>query len=160
MSRIGFTLSGIERQLLTSLARSNAEITLSSMRMATGHKINSAGDNPAAFVRLSGLQSQLSNVSATMTNITAAGGMVTQIQSALTGIQTQLGIIRTELMKDVNHTLTPDQRAASQNAIDAAITQINNLAGTQIDGKTPLSGAANYYFSGLESEPSRRRSSA
>ncbi len=150
MSRIGFTLSGVERQLLASLSRSNANIALSTLRMATGHKINSAGDNPSAFVQLSGLQAQLGNVSAAMTNITAAGAMINQVQSAIAGFQTQLGVIRTELLKDVNHTLTPDQRAASQNTIDAAIAQINNLAGTQIYGKTPLSGAANYDFSGLD----------
>lgn len=150
MSRIGFTLSGIERQLLTSLSHSNANIALSTLRMATGHKINSAGDNPSAFVQLSGLQSQLSNVSAALANVTAAGGMITQVQSAISGIQTQLGIVRAELAKDVNHTLTPDQRATSQNTIDAAIAQVNVLAGTQINGKTPLSGAANFTLSGLD----------
>jgi flagellin len=66
-------------------------------------------------------------------------------------VQTQLGVVRTELAKDVNHTLTPDQRAASQNTIDAAIAQINNLARTQIYGKAPLSGAANFDFAGLDS---------
>ena len=151
MSRIGFTLSGVERQLLNSLAQSNANIALSTLRIATGHRINSAGDNPAAFVQLSGLQSQLGSVSATMTNITAAGSMISQMQSAISAVQTQLGVIHDELMKDVNHTLTPDQRAASQNTIDAAITQINQLAGTPIGGTAPLSGAANYDFSGLNS---------
>lgn len=150
MSRIGYTLSGVERQLLTSLARSNAQIAMSTLRMTTGHKINSPGDDPSAFVQLSGLQWQMSNASAAMNNISAAGSMVTQMQSAISGIQTQLGVIRTELMKDVNHSLTPDQRAASQNTIDAAIKQINTLAGTQINGKTPLSGAGNYDFSGQD----------
>jgi flagellin len=151
MSRIGNTLSGVERQLLNSLARSNANIAMSTLRMTTGHKINSPADNPSAFVQLSGLQSQLSNASAAMNNITVAGSMITQVQAAISGIQTQLGVIRTELAKDVNHTLTPDQRAASQNAIDAAITQVNKLAATQIYGKSPLSGAGNYDFSGRDS---------
>lgn len=150
MSRIGYTLSGVERQLLTSLSRSNAQIAMSTFRMATGHKINSAGDNPSAFVQLSGLQSQLSGVSAALGNVTAAGSMIAQIQSALSGFQSQLGTIRTELLKDVNHTLTPEQRAASQKTIDAAIAQINKFAGTQIYGKTPLSGGGNFNFSGLD----------
>jgi flagellin len=151
MSRIGYTLSGVERQLLVSLSRSNAQIAMSTLRMTTGHKINSAGDSPSAFVELSGLQSQLSGVSAALRNVTAAGSMVAQVQSAISGFQSQLGVIRTELLKDANHTLTPEQRAASQNAIDSAIAQINTLAGTQIYGKTPLSGAGNYNFSGLDS---------
>jgi flagellin-like hook-associated protein FlgL len=151
MSRIGYTLSGIERQLLLNLSRSDAQIAMSTLRKATGHKINSPADNPSAFVQLSGLQSQLSNVSATLNNIQAAEGMVSQTQDGIASIQTQLGIIRTELLKDVNHTLTPDQRAAAQNTIDAAIKQINVLAGTRYDGKATLSGAGDFTYSGRDS---------
>jgi flagellin len=151
MARIGSALSGIERQLLNNLAMANAEITLSAYRMSTGHKINAPIDDPSTFVTLSGLQSQLGIVTATISNVTAASSMITQTQSALTGIQTQLGNIRTELLKDVNHTLTPDQRAQSQAIIDAAITQINTLAGTSIFGKSVLNGGADYTYSGRDS---------
>ena len=109
MARIGSALTGIERRLLNSLALANAQVTLSSFRMATGHKINAPSDDPSAFVMLSGLQSQLSSVTATLSNATAAGSMISQTQTALGGIQTQLNAIRTELLKDVNHTLTDDQ---------------------------------------------------
>ncbi|MGA2060344.1 MAG: flagellin [Thermoguttaceae bacterium] len=148
MARIGSALTGIERRLLNSLALANAQVTLSSFRMATGHKINAPSDDPSAFVMLSGLQSQLSSVTATLSNATAAGSMISQTQTALGGIQTQLNAIRTELLKDVNHTLTDDQRAQSQAIIDAAIDQINTLAGTSINGKTLLDGAADYTYSG------------
>ncbi len=151
MARIGSALTGIERQLLNSLALANAQVTLSSFRMATGHKINAPSDDPSAFVTLSGLQSQLSSVTATLSNVTAAGGMISQTQTALSGIQTQLGIIRTELLKDVSHSLSDDQRAQSQAKIDAAIDQINTLAGTSINGKTLLSGGADYNYAGRNS---------
>ena len=148
MARIGSALTGIERQLLNSLALANAQVTLSNYRMATGHKINAPKDDPSAFVTLSGLQSQLSNVTVTLSNVTAAGSMISQTQTALDGIQTQLNAIRTELLKDVNHSLSDDQRAQSQAKIDAAIDQINTLAGTSINGKTLLDGAADYMYSG------------
>jgi flagellin-like hook-associated protein FlgL len=151
MSRIGPTLSGIERQLLTSLAASNAQIAMSALRMTTGHKINAASDNPSAFIQLSGLQSQMSNVSNTLGNVTAADGMVSQIKTAVASIQTQLGIIQDELKKDVNHTLTPDQRAEAQNKIDQAIAQISLLAESKISGTTPLSGAADFFYAGRDS---------
>ena len=152
MARIGSALSGIERQLLNSLDLANAQVTLSAYRMATGHKINAPKDDPSAFATLSGLQSQLSNVTATISNVTAAGSMVTQAQSALSGIQTQLGAIRTELLKDVNHSLSSDQRTQSQAKIDAAIDQINVLAGTSVNGATMLNGGANYGYSGRNSD--------
>jgi flagellin-like hook-associated protein FlgL len=150
MARIGSALSGIERQLLSSLALANAEATLSSFRMATGHKINSPSDNPSAFVTLSGLQSQLSTVTAALSNVTAAGSMIAQTHTALDGIQTQLNTIRTELLKDADrlHPLSNAQRAESQAKIDTAIDQINALAGTSINGKTLLGGTGDYIYSG------------
>ncbi len=148
MGRIGVTLSGIERSLLNRLAEANAEVTLSSMRLASGAMINSAADDPSGFVRLSGLQSQLNVVQSTMTNATAAASMVTQTQSAIDSIQTQLASIRTELLTDEDGALTTTQRAAAQATIDAAIQQINTLAGTQIDGRRVLDGSANFSTSG------------
>ena len=55
MGRIGSALTGIERRLLNSLALANAQVTLSSFRMATGHKINSPKDDPSAFVALNAI---------------------------------------------------------------------------------------------------------
>jgi flagellin-like hook-associated protein FlgL len=149
MARIGSAISGIELQLLNNLAAANAEVTLSNFRMATGHKINSPKDNPSAFVTLSGVQSQLNVVTSTLSNVTAADSMVSQTSTTLNSTQSQINTIRTELLKDKNHTLTPDQRAESQAKIDAAINQINSLAGTSIMGKTVLSGSANYTYSGV-----------
>jgi flagellin len=148
MSRIGLTFAGIEMKLLQSLVKSDIQIAASTLRMATGHKINSPADNVSAFTQLSKLQTQMTTVTATLTNATASSSLMTQTQTALSSIQTQLGTIRTELLKDVNHTLTPDQRAESQAKIDTAISTINSLSGTQISGKTPLSGSADYQYSG------------
>lgn len=153
MARIGSGITGIERSLLDSLALSNAQVTLSSYRMATGHKINAPSDDPSAFMILSGVQSQLNTVTATLANVTAAGSMISQTHTALDGIETQLGIIRIELLKDTDedNPLTPDERAAAQAKIDAAIDQINALAGTNINGKTLLAGSADYIYSGRDS---------
>jgi len=151
MGRIGVTLSGIERSLLSRLAEANAQATLSSLRMATGNVINRPSDDPSAFVTLSGFQSRLSTVSNTMSNVTAAGSMVTQTQSTLDGVRTQLNTIRTELLKDETGSLDGTERAAAQANIDAAINQINSLAGTQIDGRRMLDGSADFNVSGRDS---------
>ncbi|MGA2796144.1 MAG: hypothetical protein ABSE63_01065 [Thermoguttaceae bacterium] len=55
MARIGSALTGIERRLLNSLALANAQVTLSSYRMATGHKIKGSSDDPSASVALSAI---------------------------------------------------------------------------------------------------------
>ena len=151
MSRIGASLSGIERTLLNRLADANAAATLSTLRLATGSKINAPSDDPAAFVRLSGLQSQLSKVTATMSNVSAAGSVVSQSQTTLDSIRTQLSLIRTELVKDEGRTLSQADRDAGQVKIDAAIAQINSLASTEINGQRPLDGSGDFVVSGRDS---------
>jgi len=150
MARIGTSLSGIERTLLNRMAEANAAAAVSTLRIATGNKINSAGDDPSGFVWLSGLQSQLSTVRATMSNVTAVGSMVTQTQSTLEDIGDQLAIIRAELVKDedINNPLTAPQRLEAQANIDAAILQINTLASTEIGGRQLLDGSADFSVSG------------
>jgi flagellin-like hook-associated protein FlgL len=150
MARIGLTLSGIERSLLNRLADANAAVTLSSLRMATGHKINYPRDDPSAFVALSSLQAQMSGVTAALSNVTAAGSMVTQTRSTLTQIRTQLNTARTELVKDESHSLSSAQRAECQAKIDAAIDQINTLSGATINGRRVLDGSADYTFLGRD----------
>ncbi|MEE8452527.1 MAG: hypothetical protein V3R99_11455 [Thermoguttaceae bacterium] len=151
MGRIGATLSGIERSLLNSLAEASAAATLSSLRMATGQKINSPRDDPSAFVRLSGFQSRLGIVQTTMTNVTAASSMITQSQSVIDSIRTELNTIRTQLLLDEDRSapLSAADRAAAQTQIDTALDQINSLAMTNIDGRTLLDGSADFTVSAL-----------
>jgi len=148
MSRIGANLSGIERSLLNRLAEANAAATLSSLRMATGSKINSPSDDPSAFVMLSGLQSQLGTLVAAMTNVTAASSMITQVQSTLDSVRTQLEAIHIELIADEDGGLTGAERADAQANIDAAIQQIDVLVATKIDGRRLLDGSADFDVSG------------
>ena len=148
MSRIGAHLSGIERALLNRLADANAAATINSLRLATGQRVNYPRDDPSAFATLSQFQSRLSTVTATMSNVTAASSMITQAQSTLDQIRTQLNTIRTELLTDEDRTLSASERAEAQAAIDAAVSQINSLAATQIDGRRLLDGSADFIASG------------
>ena len=149
MGRIGVSLSGIERALLNRLADANAAVTKSTYRMATGNKINSAGDDPSAFVALSGLQTRLGTVTKTAANVSAAGSVITQTQTALGQIGVQLNNIRTELLADEDGSLTQSQRDEAQANIDAAILAINDIANSEIGGKKTLSGSANFNISGV-----------
>ena len=53
MSRIGATISGIERFLLNHLANVDEAAIQNSVRLATGEKVNKPSDNPAAFFLIS-----------------------------------------------------------------------------------------------------------
>lgn len=155
MSRISAVVSGIELGLLNRLAEANAAAALSSLRLATGKRVNRPSDDPSGFVTLSLLQNRLSRVQATMANLSAATSMLSQTQSAIAGIGTQLTAIRTELLKDEKRSLTPSERAQSQATIDQAIDQINTLANGLIDGRRLLNGSADFHVSGWNSDQVR-----
>ena len=151
MARIGASLSGIERRLLHSLAQSNAAATLNNLHLAEGKRILAPRDNVSAFTALAGMQTQLSTVTATMSNVTSANSLISQTQTAVGQIRTQLELIQTELLKDEGQTLNASERAEGQAKIDAAISEINSLAATNIDGRRMLDGSATYSVQGRNS---------
>ncbi len=149
MSRIGVSLSGMERSLLGRLAEANAAIAVSTLRKSTGRRINMPADDPSGFLALSGLQTRLSDVRNTIQNVSAAGSMVAQTQTAMSDLESQLDTIRTELVKDEDGALTPDERAESQAKIDTAVDAIRDLATTAIGGRRVLDGSAAYRATGV-----------
>ncbi len=148
MSRIGASLSGMERSLLNRLAEANAAATVNVLRLSTGKNVNSPSDNPSAFIAISSLEQQLSVATTVSSNVTAASSLITQTQTAIDGIRTQLNTIRTTLLTDVDGGLSASERAAAQTAIDNAVDEINTLSGTAINGQRPLDGSADYNISG------------
>lgn len=156
MGRIGANLSGIELRLLNKLAEANAAATLNALRLTTGAKINSPSDNPSGFIALSQFQSDLANVNSTLANINAASSLVSQVQLALDQVRTQLNTIRTKALADADQSLTADERAANQAAIDDAITEINRLAASDIAGRRLLDGSANFNIQGASNSQVRQ----
>ncbi|MEQ8791803.1 MAG: flagellin hook IN motif-containing protein [Pirellulaceae bacterium] len=148
MLRIGATLSGFERQLLNQLSQANAAAAVNSLRLATGSKVLRPGDDPSAFVQISHIDAQLSAVRRTIPNVEAASNIAAQSQLAIDQIRTQLSSIRAALLTDEDGGLDAATRAQTQLDIDAAIAEIDELAGVQINGRRLLDGSANFRVSG------------
>ena len=155
MARIGSILSTAERRLLGQLQKINAQTAIASFRLATAKRVNHPRDDPSAFLALSQFQTRLGTVGAAMTNVTAASSRVTQAQDAIGEIRDQLDAVRTELVQDEDRTLSSADRAAAQAAIDEAIDEIDAAAGTAIDGRPMLNGAADYPVAGRNSSQVR-----
>lgn len=142
MSRISGFLATAEMQLVNRLNEANAATALDTLRLAAKKRILAPRDDPSTFITLAGLQTQLNSVVSVMGNATAAHGAVSQASSAIEQIRDQLDTIREELLKD------PSQQGQSQQIIDAAVTQINTLTGTDIGGRQLLDGSANFTMTG------------
>lgn len=150
--RIGASLTGIERQLLNAANESNAAATINALRLATGQKVNSPADDPSAFVQISRLESRLSLINTTLTQIESAANVVAQTQLGLDGVRTELNTIRATLLEDEDQSLTPSERTERQELIDAALTRINEVATSDIEGRQRLDGTADFRYSGGRSD--------
>ena len=150
MGRIGSRMSGIEQTLLNQLAVSQDAIEVGGIRLATGRRINTASDDPTGFVTFKNFETDLSTVNAALANVSVASSIGSQAQLTVDEIRTQLNTIRTKALADADQALSASDRTTNQAAIDAAITQINVLAATQINGRRYLDGSADYQYSGVD----------
>ncbi len=142
MSRISGFLGGAEFRLVNRLAEANAAITLDTLRIAAQRRILAPRDEPSTFLALSRLQTQLNDALASAANVTAASAQITRAQTAIGAVRDQLAAIRAELLKD------PSQQGSSQGVIDAAVAEINSLAGTTIGNRRLLDGSADFSVNG------------
>ncbi len=153
MGLFGVQLTGIQLRILNSLNRAEQAAQQNLLRLSTGKKINAAKDDPSGAVRLSLLESQLVRWTQASTNVSQASSMVSQVQLAVDQIRTQLNTIRSLLLEDADGALSSAQRAANQAQIDQALSQINVLATTEVNGRRVLDGSAD--FDVLGADPSR-----
>lgn len=148
MARISASLSGLERTLLNRLAEARAGSELSTLRLTSGHRITRPADDPAGFIALSNFHTRQAAVRATLANAQSATNVASQAQLTLDRIVTQANLIRSLAAEDEDQQLTSQERADHQQAIDAAVAEIDRLAGTKIDGRALLSGTASPTVSG------------
>ena len=152
MSRIAASITGTERFLLNNIARFDQATLTAAIRLATGNKVNAASDDPAAFIQLSAFQDRLNIVQNMRKNVDAAATIGAQTQLNLGEVRVQVLAIQSALLQDEGQTLTSEARLTNQLLIDAAITQLDKVAKSEISGKRYLDGSVNYRYAGKNSQ--------
>jgi flagellin-like hook-associated protein FlgL len=155
MSRIGATISGLERFFLTHLSRLEQSTIDSAIRLATGQRIHRPADDPAAFLEISGLEHHWRIIQQTQEQVTAATTVGAEAQLTLDELRTQLESIRSALLQDEQGELTAEERTVQQATIDAALADIDDLARTEILGRRFLDGSVNFTYTGRNSSQIR-----
>lgn len=142
--------------LLNQLSSQNNAAFGNALRISTGQKINSAADSPSGIIRLTELQRDLKVVNSTTTAIDLATSVGAQTQQNLDLVRTQLNTIRTSLLKDEDQTLTAPEQLAEQAIIDAAVDELDRIAGLEIEGHRVLQGANDFMTTGFDSSQIER----
>lgn len=120
-------------------------------RLSTGLRINRASDDPSGLVISEILRSQIGSLEQALENSNSASNLVGTADAALTEVSDLLGEIRQSIIFALNTGGTsPDQVAAEQDAVDAAIASIDRIAATTRFGDTQLlNGASRITTSGV-----------
>lgn len=126
---------------LQGLRSANADINNASERLATGLRINKAGDDPAGFGKASALKAQIGSFVQVKKNISGAMSDLDKVGGALTNISDFLVEMRTMAMAAASEN-DAGIRAAYQASFDELRTGINQLAANTKFGDDAVLSAA------------------
>ena len=121
---------------LTSLNKTSNEIGMRQLRLATGSKINSAGDDSAGFTISNKLTATTRGQAQALSNIGDAKSMLTVAEGALGSTMDILQTMKEKAIQAGNDTYGAEERAAIQTQLDALSSEIDDiLGGAEFNGK-------------------------
>jgi flagellin len=115
-------------QLITSLQQTQAALATSLTREATGKRLQSPVDGPAAFAIAANLQVQVAAFNEASQNVQTAFNATNVATGALGATSAILGQLRDLAITGVNDFLSPTDRAALQAQADQLVQQANTIA--------------------------------
>ncbi len=146
MTRIGNYFSSVDLSAQNALNRAVNALAESSLRLSTLARINHGRDDPAGLIALEQLRAELTSLEAADSNAARAASTVDVADSALAQVGDLLNTIQGKLVESASEgTLSPEQRAANQAQIDAALEAIDRIgSSTSIGGRKLLDGSAEF----------------
>src|SRR5688500_7276615 len=136
-------LSSLER-LVARQATFSAASTAFATPFSTDYSDISA--TMSSSIRRSGLSTELNRLNTRLERLGSTSTILGSLRTNLSSIRTQVETIRSYAEADLEGGLTNDERAASQQAIDDAVTEINKLASVKTDGRRYLNASTRWEY--------------
>ena len=136
--RIGSTLSGVDLTPQHNLLQSYNQLNLSSVRLSTMKRINSASDDPAALIAVENMRAELTAINAATDNAARAGGVISTADSAMAQISNLLNTVRGNVVSAASSGRSDAEVAALQMETDAALAAIDRIGSTTSFGGEKL----------------------
>lgn len=130
--------------LQASFGQTQRANATSSQQIATGHRINSAGDDPSGLSILTSLLSQDQGMEQAITNIQSSAGMMQVGQAGADSITQAVQQARGLAVRAADGSLNDGDRAAMNTQMHDLMREINQTAGqATFNGKPLLDGSLN-----------------
>ena len=127
-------------QSLFELQKSNSELGMRQLRLATGNRINRAEDDSAGFSIATKLESRVRGQAQALANIGDAKSMLNIAEGSLGTIQEILMTMKEKVIQGANDTLGSFERGLINSQLNALSTEINSIvSSTTFNGVTIFS---------------------
>lgn len=132
----------LRQMVLDGLTKNTRDQNQAMQQLATGQKLNSLSDDPAAVASLVGLRSESSSNAQFLKNITSLEGSLQVADSTMSSVVETLTTAVTLGVEGANGTLNSTNRQAIALQVQGLQQQMLNLANTTYSGRYLFSGTA------------------
>ena len=129
-TRIGANIAAL--QSMNALMKVNRLIGQGLLRLSSGKRINTVGDDAAGFSLARGLESRRRSLEQAMSNVGGAKNVLSIAEGGYMAIAGILQIIKEKAVQGADDSFSPSQRIAIQGQIDAMVLEINDIVNETI----------------------------
>ena len=129
-TRIGANITAL--QSMNELLRVNRQIGQGLLRLSSGKRINTVGDDAAGFSLARGLESRRRSLEQAMSNVGGAKNVLSIAEGGYMAIAGILQIIKEKTVQGADDSFSPSQRLAIQGQIDAMVSEIDDIVNETI----------------------------
>ena len=130
MMRVGSGLSGIDLLSRNALTRATDMLAQTSLRLATLQRVNRGSDDPAGVIAIGTLRSELEALEQASDNADRVASVVRMVDSGLDQASALIRSIRGSTVAAASGTASPEEVAAHQIEIDAALDALDRIGYT------------------------------
>ncbi len=139
LTRIGANIQAL--QSLNSLGNINTKIANHQLRLATGKRINTAGDDPAGYQLSKSLESRKRGLTAALDNVSNAQNVLNVAEGGYQNIMDILQTVKEKATQAADGNLSSTQRNAINEQVSALMTEIDEIVTqTTFNGNSLIDG--------------------
>ena len=129
---------------LNALQRTNSQLGLRQLRLATGSQLNRAEDDSAGYTIAKKLEARSRGQAKALQNIGDAKSMLTVAEGSLNSVMDILQTMKEKVVQAANDTMGTSERTAIENELDALTSEITDILGdTTFNGTSLFSATGN-----------------
>jgi len=136
LSRINTNIAALNA--LNALREVNGKLAMHQLRLATGRKINSAGDDPAGMTFAKKLDSRARGLSVARDNIGDVQNLMSVAEGGIQNISEILISMKEKILQAASDTLGTSERAAVESQLDDLAAEIDQIVTSTTWGGTIL----------------------